>query len=63
MRVVRRRRVTFADMVGNVGGTIGLFTGMSMLSLVEVWYWSCRGFASAISALKLKLKSSHINKQ
>ena len=31
MRVVKRRRVTLADVIGTVGGTIGLFTGMSAL--------------------------------
>ena len=47
------------DVIGNVGGTIGLFTGMSALSLVEILYWSGRGVASALSALRLKLKFRH----
>ena len=27
------------DMISNVGGILGLFTGLSVLSLVEVGYW------------------------
>ena len=42
-----------------MGGTIGLFTGMSALSLVEILYWSGRGVASALSALRLKVKFRH----
>jgi hypothetical protein len=29
------------------GGTIGLFTGISLLSLIEIGYWICRIVAVA----------------
>ncbi len=38
-KVVRRERVTIADLLGSLGGTLGLFTGMSMLSIAEVIFW------------------------
>ncbi len=52
MRLARRRRVTFADMLGNVGGTIGLFTGMSMLSVMELLYWSFKGITAAAKVIQ-----------
>ena len=35
----REVRVTFIDQIGTVGGTLGLFTGMSILSMVEVVFF------------------------
>ena len=36
IKTVRDKRFTFFDQLGTVGGTLGLFTGMSLLSIVEV---------------------------
>ena len=36
IKTVRDKRFTFFDQLGTVGGTLGLFTGMSVLSMVEV---------------------------
>ena len=36
MKTVRDKRFTFNDQLGAIGGTLGLFTGMSLLSIVEV---------------------------
>ena len=39
MEIVKDVRVTFPDMLGTVGGTISLFTGLSLISAVEIVYW------------------------
>ena len=36
IRTLRDKRFTLYDQLGNVGGTLGLVTGMSLLSIVEV---------------------------
>ena len=36
IKTVQDKRFTFFDQLGTVGGTLGLFTGMSLLSMVEV---------------------------
>ena len=33
-------RTSIFDMISAVGGTLGLFTGISVITLVEVCYWS-----------------------
>ena len=33
---------TLIDMISNIGGTLGLFCGLSILSLVEILYWGCK---------------------
>ena len=33
-------RVTFADMLSSLGGTLGLFTGFSIIALVDVMFWA-----------------------
>eukprot|EP00095_Tigriopus_kingsejongensis_P009175 maker-scaffold145_size311916-snap-gene-1.10 protein:Tk09175 transcript:maker-scaffold145_size311916-snap-gene-1.10-mRNA-1 annotation:"GE16304" len=38
-RIKRDIRVTVADMISTFGGTIGLFTGMSILSVIEAIFW------------------------
>ena len=35
-------RVSFADTLSNFGGTLGLFTGMSLVSMVEALFWILR---------------------
>ena len=40
LKIVQTATVTFIDMISNVGGTLGLFCGMSILSLVEMAYWA-----------------------
>ncbi len=37
--VEKTLKATFPDQLGTVGGTIGLFTGLSLLSVVEIIYW------------------------
>ena len=40
MRTVRDKRFTFNDQLGTIGGTLGLFTGMSVLSMIEVFFFA-----------------------
>ena len=35
----REPRVTFMDKLGTIGGTLGLFTGMSLLSMIEIVFF------------------------
>ena len=35
----REPRVTFMDQLGTIGGTLGLFTGMSLLSMIEIVFF------------------------
>ena len=42
----REPRVTFIDQLGTIGGTLGLFTGMSILSMIEVAFFIVAFFRS-----------------
>ena len=35
----REKKLSFNDQLGTIGGTLGLFTGMSLLSMVEVFFF------------------------
>ncbi len=35
-------KATFSDKVSSIGGTLGLFTGFSITSLVEIVFWIAR---------------------
>ena len=48
----REPRVTFMDQLGTIGGTLGLFTGMSMLSLIEVAFFLYAYFKSLRFTIK-----------
>ena len=37
--VQRDVKVTFVDQIGTIGGTLGLFCGLSIVSMVEFVYW------------------------
>ena len=38
--MVSTATVTIIDMISNIGGTLGLFSGFSILSGVELLYWA-----------------------
>ena len=40
IKTVHDKRFTFNDKLGTIGGTLGLFTGMSVLSMVEVFLFA-----------------------
>ena len=39
--IVKDAKVTFADMLGNLGGTLGVFIGLSFVGLLDffIWIW------------------------
>ncbi len=39
LNVVMTATVTVIDMISNIGGTLGLFCGFSILSAAEIIYW------------------------
>ena len=39
-RIVVTATVTAIDMISNIGGILGLFSGVSVLSLAEAIYWA-----------------------
>ena len=39
MTLRRSLRVTFADKLGSIGGTLGLFSGFSLLAIMELIQW------------------------
>lgn len=39
MRILKTASMTTVDMVSNIGGTLGLFCGFSILSVVEIFFW------------------------
>ena len=39
LKMTQSARVTFSDKISAIGGTLGLFTGFSLLALVEIVYW------------------------
>ena len=51
VRTIHDNRFTFNDKLGTVGGTLGLFTGMSILSIAEVFIFSFVLVASIIYEL------------
>lgn len=42
MQIVRNVKLSFAEKLGIAGGTIGLFTGLSFISVIEIGYWLIR---------------------
>ncbi len=49
LEIVKDIKVTFPDMLGTIGGTIGLFTGLSLVSVIEVIYWVYRALMAYFS--------------
>ncbi len=39
LRIILTATVTVIDMISNIGGTLGLFCGFSILSAAEIVYW------------------------
>ncbi len=50
LRVEKRKKASFPDQLGTVGGTIGLFTGLSLISVVEMIYWMYLTVVAYLSA-------------
>ena len=54
----REPRVTFIDQLGTVGGTLGLFTGMSILSIFELFFFLITFFKSCCNIENMDLKAA-----
>ena len=52
MTVKRSLRVTFADKLGSIGGTLGLFSGFSLLAIMELIHWIFKIINSLIVSKK-----------
>ena len=39
LKIHQSARISFSDQLGTIGGTLGLFCGLSVLTLVEIIYW------------------------
>ena len=48
----RSLRVTFSEKLGFIGGTLGLFSGFSLLAIMEMMHWMCTIVSSVISSKK-----------
>ena len=53
-RITKDRRVKFVDMLSAVGGTMGLLTGFSIISGVEIMYFAAKIFRNIITKYKIK---------
>ncbi len=62
MRILQDVRVGFEDRVATIGGTLGLFTGMSLLSMVEVlfYFWQLvNTWLRSLSATRVPPPAGH----
>ena len=50
----RQEATTIADQLANLGGTLGLFSGMSVLSFIEIFFWARRILFEVIAHYQLK---------
>ena len=59
-RITKDRAATFANILGEIGGTMGLLTGFSIITAVEIGYFTTKiiiGLFKRIIPSKNKLKS------
>ena len=52
LKVEQMHRTTFIQRLGTVGGTLGLFSGLSLLSMIEVVYWFYLGVLRVAKVVK-----------
>ena len=50
-------RTNVYGMISAIGGTLGLFTGISVITFVEVIYWICKFLQVGFKMLLLKYES------
>ena len=53
----RSLRVSFTDKLGSIGGTLGLFSGFSLLAIMEFIHWICK-IANSVFARHREMKKS-----
>ena len=54
--ITKDRAAKFVDMISAIGGTLGLFTGFSIMSAVEIVYFGIKILLEAIKAYSSKRK-------
>ena len=54
--ITKDRAAKFVDMISAIGGTLGLFTGFSIMSAVEIVYFGIKILLEAIKAKFSKKK-------
>ena len=52
MQVTITASMSWVDMVSNIGGSLGLCAGISVLSLVEVLFWTTKFIATKFKRSK-----------
>ena len=55
-RITKDRAAKFVDMISAIGGTLGLFTGFSIMSAFELVYFGIKIILEAIKAKNSKRK-------
>ena len=54
-RIIKDRSAKFVDMLSAIGGTMGLLTGFSIISGVEIIYFAFKIVFGFLSTLKAKI--------
>ena len=54
-RIEKDRAAKFVDMFSAIGGTMGLLTGFSIISGVEVFYFAAKTFWKIIQKNRMKI--------
>ena len=60
--IMKDAKVTFADMLGNIGGTLGVFIGLSFVGLLDffIWIWD---WVEDCGILDIQRRQINIHKQ
>ena len=59
-RITKDRAAKFVDMLSAIGGTMGLLTGFSIISGVEIVYFAVKFILQSVKKLRCKRKDSKI---
>ena len=57
LQITRDVKINFVGKLSSIGGTLGLFTGFSVMSLIEVFYWAGKIILTT-TMMKLGLSSA-----
>ena len=60
MKILMTATVTIIDMISNIGGTLGLFSGFSILSGCELIYWTCQCLGGKKKDKSTKLRGKRV---
>ena len=51
-RITKDRAAKFVDMLSAIGGTMGLLTGFSIISAVEIFYFAAKAIFNVLQLTK-----------